>query len=130
MNNNRALFVFLGLVFFFVILVAVLVNLQVGKHEKYKYLAERQQNSGNKIIAQRGFIKDSKGKVLAFTNNDISFFVDVRMLKKGEAEKIAGKFSEVFGKSKSHYLKLIKSSKKNICIEKNYVTLRSFLVPS
>ncbi|MBU2494411.1 MAG: transpeptidase family protein [Bacteroidetes bacterium] len=118
MNNGRALIVLFGLVIFFAILVTALINLQVGKHEKYKFLADRQQNSGSQIIAQRGFIKDRNGKVLAFTNNDISFFVDTRMLKKGETEKIAEKFSEVFGKSKTYYKNLINSSKKNICIEK------------
>lgn len=118
MNNGRALFVFFGLVFFFIILVAALVNLQVGKHEKYKFLAERQQNTTDEIKAQRGFIKDRNGKVLSFTNADISFFVDTRMLKKGEAEKIAEKFSKIFNKSKNHYLRLIKNSNKNICIEK------------
>lgn len=128
MNNNRALIVFFGLVFFFIVLVASLFNLQIGNHEKYKYLAERQQNSSDKIIAQRGVIKDRKGRVIAFTNNDISFFVDTRMLKKGEAEKIAGKFSEVFGKSKSHYLRLIKSSKKNICIEKKAPMEKAIMV--
>lgn len=118
MNNGRALVVFFGLVFFFIILVATLVNLQVGKHEKYKFLAERQQNTTDEIKAQRGFIKDRNGKVLSFTNADISFFVDTRMLKKGEAEKIADKFSKVFGKSKNNYLRLMKNSNKNICIEK------------
>ena len=113
MNNGRALIVFFGLTAFFFILVAALINLQIGKHEKYKFLAERQQNSTDEIKAQRGFIKDRNGKVLSFTNDDISFFVDTRMLKKGEGEKIADKFSKVFGKSKKHYLNLIKSSKKN-----------------
>lgn len=118
MNNGRALIVFFGLVVFFVILVAALFNLQISKHEKYKYLAEKQQNSTDEIKAQRGFIEDRNGKVLAFTNDDISFFVDTRMLKKGDAEKIAARFSEVFGKKKEHYLKLINSSNRNICIEK------------
>jgi cell division protein FtsI (penicillin-binding protein 3) len=118
MNNGRALIVFFGLVVFFVILVVALFNLQIGKHEKYKYIAEKQQNSTDEIKAQRGFIKDRNGKVLAFTNDDISFFVDTRMLKKGEAEKIAGRFSKTFGKSKDHYLKVINSSNRNVCIER------------
>ena len=128
MNNGRALIVFFSLFIMFILLSVNLFNLQVTKHEKYKFLAERQQNATDVIRAQRGFIRDRNNDILAITNDDISFYVDTRMLKEGEAEKIANKFSKIFGKDKKYYLGLIKSGKKNVCIEKKASKDKALLV--
>ena len=50
--------------------------------------------------------------------NDISFFVDLRMIKKKDKEEVAKKFSTIFNRTQSHYLSLLKNTGKTICIEK------------
>ena len=48
----------------------------------------------------------------------IHSIVDLRMLPTSEKTKLAGIFSKTIGKSKRHYLNLLKASGKTICLEK------------
>jgi cell division protein FtsI/penicillin-binding protein 2 len=100
---------------------AVLVRLakiQIIDHENLAFLADRQQNKFENVKAERGVIKDRNGVVLSYTKDDISFMVDARMVKERGLEKISAKFSQVFGKEQGYYFNLIKTSGKNVFIEK------------
>jgi cell division protein FtsI (penicillin-binding protein 3) len=118
MNNKRALFLVIFVFIFFIVLLAKLADVQIVKSEEYKYYAQRQQTSVEKIKAQRGMIYDRNNVLLAYNRNDISFFVDLRMAKQAEKNRIAEKFSEIFKKGKKHYLNLMSGTGKTVCIEK------------
>ena len=121
MNNSRALVIIIFVFLVLLILIGRLFTIQVSDHDLFAQIAEKQQNKSVKIKAERGLITDRNNEILAYTKDDISLFVDTRMTNKDEKEKIAAKFSEVFGKKKSHYLKLLNSANKNICLEKKAV---------
>ncbi len=100
-------------------LVARLYNIQIKKHEYYKFYALKQQYKKEFVKAERGSIFDRKNNLLAYTKNDISFYVDNRMSKKQVSDTvIARKFSKVFGKDENYYLKLMQSPAKRVCLEK------------
>ncbi len=101
-----------------IVLIGRLFTIQITQHQKYSKIAKRQQNKSLKIKAERGVITDRNGELLAYTKNDVSLFVDTRMTTKREKIKIAKRFASLFGKSEKHYLKLLNSAKKNICLEK------------
>ncbi len=118
MNNSRALLI--TIIFFccFCVLVAKLFTIQISEYDKYSAIAERQQNCSSTIIAERGVISDRSNNVLAYTRNEISLFVDKRMLSDEGKNALVEKLSQVFGKDKSHYLRIIDRGKNNICLEK------------
>ncbi len=135
MNNRRVLLIILFAFISFVILVIKLVDIQIVKSEELRYYAERQQTSVDKIRAERGLIYDRDGSLLVYNRDDISFFVDMRMTSASDRLKIASKFSSVFGKSKTHYLNLMRAKGRNVCLEKKVsgekaILLKNFRMPS
>lgn len=88
------------------------------KSEELGYLAEKQQTGIEKINSERGLIYDRNNVLLVYNRNDVSFYLDMRMVSKNEKKKIADKFSSIFGKPASYYSDLMKISGKTICIEK------------
>lgn len=118
MNNSRALLIILLMFAFLIVLVLKLFSIQITDHKMYLKMAERQQNKSYKVKGERGKILDRNNEVLAYTKNDVSLFIDTRMADKNERERIAEKFSEVFRQDKNHYLELMNSGNKNICLEK------------
>ncbi len=118
MNNSRALLI-IGLVFvLFVGLIFRLFDIQILKSDELKFYAQRQQMHVEKIRAERGMIYDRNNVLLVYNRNDVSFYLDLRMIKNKQKKEIAAKFSSVFGKSKNHYFNLMKRSGKTICLEK------------
>ncbi|MDZ7765214.1 MAG: hypothetical protein U5K00_12425 [Melioribacteraceae bacterium] len=98
-----------------------LFNIQVLDHPRFSQLAKKQQERTTPVKAERGLIKDRNGEILAYTQDDISFFVDTKMLKNKNPQKarvIAKKFSEIFGKDESHYLNLLNSTDGNVYLER------------
>ncbi|MGB5530273.1 MAG: penicillin-binding protein [Ignavibacteriaceae bacterium] len=118
MNNARVLLVLIFVVLIFLALVLRLVTVQVIKGDELSFFAKRQQTNIESIKADRGFIYDRNEVLLVYNRNDYSFYVDLRMLPDSEKEKLAKIFSRIIGKSKSHYLKLLKVKGKTICLEK------------
>ncbi|MBU0473999.1 MAG: transpeptidase family protein [Bacteroidetes bacterium] len=118
MNNSRVLLIMFFVFIMLIVIVAKLFTIQVVDNEKYTKIAKRQQNKSVKIKAERGVIKDRNGEILSFTKNDVSLFIDTRMTNKSEKEKIAKRFGKLFNKSEKHYLNILNSANKNICIEK------------
>ena len=119
MINSRVLLITIFIVLGFGVLVYRLVNLQVIRSDELSYFAKRQQMNSQVVKAERGFIYDRNDVLLVYNRNDYSFYVDLRMLPKSEKSKLAGIFSKTLGKSKGHYLHLLKASGKTICLEKN-----------
>ena len=118
MNNSRALIVIISILIFFIALVIKLVDIQIVRAEEYSFYAQRQQTGIEKIEAERGLIYDRNNVLLVYNRSDISFYVDLRMIKQKHKNEIAQIFAKKFKKSKNFYLNLMKGSKKTICIEK------------
>lgn len=134
MNNSRVLIVIICVFVFFVAIIVRLFNIQILKSEELKYMAQRQQTGIEKIHAERGLIYDRNNVLLVFNRDDISFYLDLRMVSKNEKIKIADKFSSVFSKPRSYYLDLMDVNGKTICLEKKASTekclvLKNFKVP-
>ncbi|MEW6506561.1 MAG: penicillin-binding protein [Bacteroidota bacterium] len=118
MINKRALVV-AGFVFVaFILLIIKLYSIQVNNREYYTLIAERQQNKPKIVKAERGIIKDRNGEVLSFTRDNISFFVDTRMINSKKADSIVSVFSSVFGKDENYYREIISKGVRNVCLEK------------
>ncbi len=118
MNNSRVLLILIVIVLSFGALVYRLVNLQIIRSDELSYFAKRQQTNSQIVKAERGFIYDRNDVLLVYNRNDYSFYVDLRMLPTSEKARLAGIFSKTIGKSKRHYLNLLKASGKTICLEK------------
>jgi len=117
MINSRALLITFLLIVGFAALTVKLFNIQVLDHNYYSEIARNQQDKSLVIKAERGSIKDRDGEILSYTQNDVSFFVDTRMLTENSKKKVAAKFSSVFSKSEKHYLNLMNSKKGNVFLE-------------
>src|SRR5574338_913514 len=118
MNNSRALLVIISMIIFFIALVIKLVDIQIVRAEEYSFYAQRQQTGVEKIAADRGLIYDRNNVLLVYNRADVSFYVDLRMLKQNHKNDIAKLFSKKFSKSRNYYLNLMNGAKKTICIEK------------
>lgn len=118
MIRARAYLVLIFTVAAFFLLVAKLYNVQIKQHDEYIITALKQQQSSKEIKAERGEIFDTAGELLAYTKNEVSFYVDNRMSKAQVSDSvIAQKFSKVFSKSFRHYMDIINSGKKQVCLE-------------
>lgn len=133
MINSRALLITFLLICGFAALTVKLFNIQVLDHNYYSEIARNQQDKSLVIKAERGSIKDRNGEVLSYTQDDVSFFVDTRMLSQNSRKKVAAKFSKVFSKSEGHYLKLMESKKGNVYLEQKaprekLLALKDFII--
>ncbi|MEJ2196835.1 MAG: hypothetical protein P8X73_18530 [Ignavibacteriaceae bacterium] len=70
------------------------------------------------IRVDRGLIYDRNNILLVHNRNDVTFYLDLRMIPEEKKNDLAEKFASVFGKRKSNYLKLVKGNDKTICLEK------------
>jgi cell division protein FtsI/penicillin-binding protein 2 len=102
----------------FIALIVKLVEIQIIKSEELKYYAQKQQTRLETIKAERGLIYDRNNVLLVYNRNDVTFYLDLRMLNKNRKDDLAAKFSSVIGKSKAHYLKLMDQKGKTIVIER------------
>ena len=118
MINSRGLIITGFLFLIFLLIAAKLYTIQISKHEYYSLLADRQQNKPQIVKAERGTIKDVNGEVLCFTRDDVSFFVDKRMMNLQRIDSITSIFSKVSNNTKEYYKKIIDDGSGNICLEK------------
>ncbi|MGE5352006.1 MAG: hypothetical protein ACM3P0_07980, partial [Acidobacteriota bacterium] len=114
MNNNRALLVIFVLIIFFAALLIRLFDIQIRKHDDFDYYAKNQQIEKKLIRAERGFIYDRNGELLAYDRNDVSFFVDTRMTKARDIDSLSAIFARVFGKSKNYYRSMLKNPESKV----------------
>ncbi len=128
MNRSRAIIIIIAVFIFFCSLIFKLYDIQIIKSEELKYFAQRQQTKVEKIIPDRGVIYDRDGVLMVYDKNDVSYYLDLRMVSQKDKNVIAKKFSSVFGKSYEYYLKTLKQSPKTICIEKKVPGEKSLLL--
>ncbi len=128
MNNSRAIII-IGFVFIsFIGLIIRLFDVQILKSDELKFYAQRQQMHVEKVKAERGLIYDRNNVLLVYNRNDVSFYLDLRMIKNKQKKKIVDKFSSVFGKSKKYYFNLMNNSGKTICLEKKAPSEKALLL--
>lgn len=118
MINYRALIITSFMLLAFTALVLKLFSIQISDYEYYALKAVKQQNKPQVVKAERGIIRDTNGEVLSFTQNNVSFFVDTRMMTQQKVENISKLFSETFGKSKKYYEVIIQNGIRNVCLER------------
>lgn len=130
MINSRALLVTIFVLLAFVGLVVQLFSVQVGNYEKYSDRANRQQNKVYSLRAERGIIYDRNKEILAYTKDDVSLFVDSRMIrnKKRSIEKLSTALAEIFETKPSKYINLIKNGKRDVCLEKKVAREKALLL--
>ncbi|MCX6174013.1 MAG: penicillin-binding protein [Ignavibacteriales bacterium] len=128
MINSRALIITGLLLLVFVLLIARLFTIQISKHEYYTLIADRQQNKPQSVKAERGTIKDVNGEVLSYTMDNISFYVDRRMMTPQRVDSVVSIFSRVFGKQKEYYKKIIDDGFTNVCLEKKVSMDKAFQI--
>ncbi|MFC2083882.1 penicillin-binding protein [Bacteroidota bacterium] len=117
MSNSRILFIVFIILSLFMVLFLELINIQLTKNDYYTTIAENQQNKFHKTKAERGIILDSKNNVLAYTQSDVSIYVDKRMLKnESRRDSLLLNLLRFFPKNKNHYLSIINSGEGNICL--------------
>ncbi|UCH65758.1 MAG: transpeptidase family protein [Ignavibacterium sp.] len=128
MINSRALIVVFVFLFLFAAQVIKLVDVQIVKSEELNYYARMQQTKLETIKADRGLIYDRNNILLVHNRNEASFYLDLRMLHDNKKENLAKKFASVIGKRMSHYLELMNSSGKTICLEKKVPIEKAILL--
>ncbi|MGE5437441.1 MAG: penicillin-binding protein, partial [Syntrophothermus sp.] len=129
--------IYILLFFIFVAVAALiikLIDIQILNSEEHSYYANRQQTRLEKINAERGMIYDCNNSLLAFSRNDVSFYADLRMLRKKDFDTVASTFSKIFKRDKSIYINLFRNNKRNVCIEKKApvdkaILLKDFKIP-
>lgn len=118
MENNRALLIILFGIAFFAVLTAKLFDIQIIKSEELSYFAKRQQTKDEKIRPERGLIYDRNGVLLVYNSKVYFFYVDRTAISSNQKNKIAERFSEVTGKSKTYYMNLLNENRKRIYLAK------------
>lgn len=102
---------------FFAVVALRLVQIQIIDSAKYKEIAQKQYQAKITLPANRGVLYDRNGNVLASNARFVSFAADPQIAQES-SEKIARKFSKVFGKPKSIYLQLLKSESRFVWLER------------
>ena len=102
---------------FFLAIVSKLLGIQVLDVKKYRAKASRQYESIVTESARRGRILDRHGRPLAESVESISFYADPKLVT--DAGAAAQLFSETFGKSRGHYLDLLRKKKRFVWLERN-----------
>ncbi|MFZ1289642.1 MAG: penicillin-binding protein [Melioribacteraceae bacterium] len=130
MNNKRALIISFFVLVAFVGLVVKLFSVQIGDHTTYKAKADKQQNKVHVVKAERGILYDRNKEILAYTKDDVSLFADARMLKlrPKNKEKVSKELAKIFKTDAKKYIRMINSSKGNICLEKKIPKDKSLLL--
>ncbi|HEX9656586.1 MAG TPA: penicillin-binding transpeptidase domain-containing protein [Bacteroidota bacterium] len=106
---GRLLFVKIGLLAFFALVVVRLVQIQVIHADRYQEIAKKQHEAPIELRAARGNIFDRNGRPLASSSRSVSFGADPSLVG-DDAQRIAQRFAKAFGKPASAYLQRLTSS--------------------
>lgn len=82
--NNRLTLFWYVCVFFSLLLIIRLFNIQVVNSARYERRADEQANRVNEVIGRRGKIFDSKDRILAYDENEYDFIINPRIINKNE----------------------------------------------
>ncbi len=98
-------------------IVSKLLGIQVFDVKKYRAKANQQYEMIVTEKARRGRILDRHGRPLAESVESISFYADPKhVTDPGAAAEL---FSDTFGKSRRHYLNLLRKKKRFVWLERN-----------
>lgn len=107
----------IGLALFFLVIGFRLVQIQIIESQKYREIAQRQYRSKVILPAVRGLLYDRKGNIIASNSILVSFAADPKVAAE-DAAAIARKFSQLFKKPASHYLKILRSNSRFVWLER------------
>ncbi len=82
--NNRLTLFWYVCVFFTLLLIIRLFNIQVVNSTRYEKRANEQANRINEVVGRRGKIFDSKDRVLAYDENEYDFIINPRIINRSE----------------------------------------------
>lgn len=114
---GRILILKISLILFFGVIAARLVQIQIVDSSKYKEIARHQYESPVKLPAARGNIYDRSGNILVSNTMYVSFAADPKIVGEN-ADIVAEKFAQTFGKMKSFYLKKLQTPKRFVWLER------------
>ncbi len=93
----------LALVCFFLVVAGRLVKIQIIEASRFQAIARKQYEQKFILPAVRGSLYDRSGNVLASNTMFVSFAADPKIVA-DQSQRIAEKFSRVFGKPVKYYL--------------------------
>lgn len=128
MNKWRLGILSVFILLFSMYIVKHLYKVQITLHEKYVYMAERQQKKTFISKAERGIIKDRNGDVLAYTKDEKSFYIDKRMLRNRDRDTLINTFAKIFGRPKEDYRRAIAKGVGNVLLEKKVPNEKAILL--
>lgn len=119
LNNGsvRSRIIQTGVLLFFGVIALRLVQVQIINSGTYKDIAQKQYRSVISLPATRGILYDRNNNLVASNSMFVSFAADPT-LAADDARAIAGKFSELFGKSKKYYLDKLESDSRFVWLER------------
>jgi cell division protein FtsI (penicillin-binding protein 3) len=105
-SDKRVRWVKIALLAAFVVVVLRLIQVQVIDAPYYQRKARAQYEVPVELLASRGNIADRNGRLIVSNLVNASFVADPQRTG-NNAGVIAGRFAQVFGKPRSHYLALL-----------------------
>ncbi|MDI6766562.1 MAG: penicillin-binding protein [Bacteroidota bacterium] len=116
-NQFRVRLLRIAVGIFFIVVGLRIIHIQIVESEKYRKIAQKQYQSKVVLPSPRGILYDRNGNILASNATYVSFAADP-MLAAEDAQAIAKKFSQAFGKHKNHYLNELKSESRFVWLER------------
>jgi len=107
----------IGLLLFFLVIGARLVQVQIIESQKYKEIAKKQYQVKITLPAVRGMLFDRRGNVIASNSVFVSFAADPKIAIE-DADLIAKRFSQLFKKPINYYKKLLNSESRFVWLER------------
>lgn len=116
-HSKRFLAVLIGSIALWLVLISKLYLIQVVHGQDYRTTGKRQVENREPLPAVRGNIYDRNFKQLTMNVKQYSF--GVRLDAVEDKYRLAVQFEQVFGSSRSHYLKRMRSSQPFVWLERN-----------
>lgn len=114
--KGRIVIVVAGIVLFWGVVAARLIQIQVLMHDRASTLALEQVEGWVDVPARRGAILDCKGRVLATNEPRLTFAAVPERWSKDEARRAAKRFASLGGKSESEWINRFDQSPKFIYV--------------
>jgi cell division protein FtsI (penicillin-binding protein 3) len=105
------------ILFFFACVGVRLVDIQIVHSAKYRDIAQKQYEAKVPLPAVRGVIFDRGDNPLATNTVFVSYAADPQLASE-DANAIASKFSQVFGKPKKYYLAKLNTDSRFVWLER------------
>jgi cell division protein FtsI (penicillin-binding protein 3) len=117
-QNRLRLRMLRGLAFILFSVIGLrLVQVQIIDSQRYRAIAQKQYQAKVILPADRGVIYDRHGNVLASNSALVSFAADPQ-LAVDDAQAIAAKFSQLFGKPRSYYNEKLHTDSRFVWLER------------